>query len=410
MALPPPTYCPNPVLAYVWIRINGVDITIPTQGPRKLTGFSYSRIGDKGGNRATISFFDENWDEVENPIVSSSTFPEITFRYGYTDGLQSPDFTGLIYDYKPVFAIDGTKIVVEVISVGFQDGADRLKSRTWKGMDIHEIVAAIAREHSWNSEIDETRSILDNDGIESSLVEKKVFHQSNVRDLQFIITCLTPFAVRKTDKTADYKVWLDDRTNTLHFHPPRFEESEVATFVFMRDRMSEVISFSPDMRGQLNLRLGAGVAGTPYLDSQTGQYGTVVHTNATTPEKTLLGGPLTAAGKEIDEDFSVSDGRYVRDAFHADTASRDRFFDQFNSIFGATMVLQGNPTLLPHTVIRMIVIKRDGNLHYSSGLYKILDILDQIDPGNFTSTLNMIRNSYPAAGVGGDQGIGNING
>ena len=410
MALNPPTYSPVPFIGYAWVRIAGVDVTTDSEGrPRFLTGFQYRRVGDRGGNRTTISLFDHTWDFIES-LIASSDDQLIQFRYGYTTGKQSPTYTGYVINYKPNFGIDGAKLTVEAVSLGVIDDQDRVKSRVFKDKDIHEVVDQIAEEHGWGTDIDPTLSLYDNCDLEQSGLVKLHFYQNKMRDLQFIADILAPRAVRKSDKVADYKIFFDDESNIFHFHPPRFEKSPTRTFIFMRDKMSEVISFTPDMNGQLNLRLGAGVSGAPYIDTQTGEYNEVYHNNQTTPEKSLLGGVFTEEALLQDENYSVVENRPLRDGDQADIAARDRYFQMFNSVHGGELVILGDPDVKVHQIIRILVTKRNGAIHYSSGLYLVKEINDAIGGGDFASTLSLIRNAFPATGeVTGALGIGKVN-
>lgn len=417
MPLTPPTYTPNPYYAWVKASIDGAPLLDLNDRPHRQIGFSYVRnASNAGGNRLSLTVFDKDWDVVESMITKSSK-SELTFSYGYTNGIQSPTYKTVIIGYKPSFGIDGTKIVIDCVSQPFNDQEDMQRSRTFPGvtgrkeMEIHEIVQYIANERGWSVDFDETDTKLDNHHLEEAGLLKQHFAQNKMRDVQFIKEILAPRAMRKKDKSGDYRAFFEDTEQPkLHFHPPRNDQGPSGTYTFMRQKMSEVISFSPDINGEMKLKMGAGVSVCPYLDIQTGEYNYAKANNATTPEKQILGGELTVASDEDDEHASQSHSTPIRSHDHAEVACRDRYQKAFNSILGGELLIQGDPRLQLFKVIRVNVIKSDGGLHYSSGLYMISAIVDDISGGQFTSNMTLIRQGYTKAssGVSGDPSIGQV--
>lgn len=410
MALTPPSYGQPDHLAFAWVWINGVDVSLSSGRPNYLVELDYSRIADRGGNRLTVCFFDIDYDYIEG-LITKSPEHQIDFQYGYTEGLRSPKYCCKIINYKPIFTIDGVKIIIEALSHGYSINEDPTQTKDeWEGKRIDEIVNEICDKRGWDKDVDICKEILENDSLLSTELVQKRFKQGRMRDIQFILEVLAPHAVREEDKSGDYRVYFDDAELKLHFHPPRLEDPPVRTFIYMRDKMSEVISFSPDISGAVIMGAGGGTAGMSFIHRQDGAVEEVLHNNQTTPEKTVIGGSLTEEKIWENERYSATVIGNCRDKEQADILVRDRWFRMFNLGFGGELQIHGDPRLNPFDVIKVMVITRDGGIHYSSGLYQVINIQDNISGGTFTSNLKLIRNGYPATEAAtGDPAIGNIN-
>lgn len=408
MSLTPTVYTPNPFLPYCWIKIGGVEVTTKYGRPHSFMGMVYERQTANAMNSFTFTLFDPNWSETETLLIQQGE--EIQFQYGYTEGIKSPIFTGMVMEYTPVFTIDGVKLTISGISWIAKTDDSTVSRRDWGEKDIHEIVQTIADEHGWMADIDECLEILENDDLEVAQPVKAKWVQQRMTDMAFIAHILQPKAVRKKDKVANYKLAFDDAKRVLHFHPPRDDKGPRFVYKFMRDPMSEVISFAPQVDGKVMLRKGAGVSAQPFIDRQTGYYDKVVHNDASTGEKILLGGPYTYTATTDNEDYQVTEFRPVRDQQQADLAARDRFYIAANHIFQGVLVIMGDPRLAQFDIIRIIVLLPDGSLHYTTGLYRVDRIVDEIGEGQFTTTLEVSRNGMPGTkDVKMDKGTGTVN-
>lgn len=418
MPLQPPSYVPNPHLAYVWAQINGQDFINEGDKPQRLTGFTYIKRGADGGNYVQITVFDTEWTTVESILTASKKDTTLRFRYGYSRGIKSPTYEAIVTDYKPTFTIDGVQLTIEALSTGIVETKDFQKSRTFPltagklQMEIHEIVQYIAEERGWNLVFDETKTKKSNIFLESAAPGFEFFEQNKMRDFQFIKDVLAPRAVRKKDGMADYKVYFEDNPiPTLHFHPPRYDsEPVIRIFEYMRDKMSEVISFSPDMSPQALLKLGAGTAACPYIDIQTGEFKDIFVNNENTPEKTSLGGKLTQGVDQDVEDYSIVESRPIRDEEFALDAARSRYFRMYNALLRADMTIQGDPRMNPHKIIQVNVRMPNGKFHYSSGLWYVMNVTDTISGGQFHTQMELQRSAYKKTetGITGDTVVGKV--
>ncbi len=412
-----PERIPSANSPYVYAYIDGRPLIARGDRPQRLTGFNYIRNNDISGNWLILSVFDNEWPTVESMLVAT-TDKKLRFQYGYSNGVMSEEKEALINNYTKEFKTNGFEHQIEAVSMG-ASSEDREKSRVFPEcadkdyMDIHEIVKFIADENGWECDYDETAKVENNDDLEKTEIRTARWPQLKKRDMQFIVEDLLPKARRKSDGNSDYKFWFEDGIPPkIHFHPPRFEQKAKDTYTFMfGDKLSEVVSWRPELTGTVNLRLGAGVAGCPYIDYQTGEFNDVIIHNNNTQEKTVLGGPLTLGSKVLSEEwYNFSELKPVRDASQAELAARHRYFMMYNSIQKSTITVVGDPQIKTHVVIRVNVVLPDGKLDYSSGLWYVLNAIDEIHNGVYTTKMELIRNGLQnMIGATGQEARGTIN-
>lgn len=379
--------------------------------PKALRSFNYERVGTIGANTAKIILFDPEWDKIEG-LLQNGGWRNIELQYGYTTGLRSPKYKLVLMGYLPTFSVDGCTLDLTCISAGFHlsPKVPRLKSKTWGDKRISEIVEDICGENGWAAEVDRTQEVYDNHDLEESGLVRAHFTQNKLSDLQFIAEVLQPRAIREKDKAGDYRLFFDDATNKLHFHPPTYDKGPEKIYTYRMERTSEVISWQPRVDGFARILRGAGVSALPYVDTQTGDYGNSEFNDADTPEKTLLGGQFTITSQKEEEFYHAVEGRPVRDKDQADAIARSRYYTELNDVYGGVLEIVGDPSRLPGTNIKILVLKPNGALHYTTGLYHIMKITDSMSSGVFKSTLELQRNAFSAqSGVTGDPGTGKVN-
>jgi hypothetical protein len=376
----------------------------------------YHRIAETGGNRLSVTLYDETWKLIEGLIVTAQQ-NQIRWQYGYAEpgGILSPIYEGVIIDFQPTFRIDGIEIQIEAISQGMvqPDSGDLGTKAAYvdaKGnsLSISDIVVAIAKKNGWASPvIDSTAPYYGDSDTQGAMKVPHRFTQNGMKDIDFITNVLCPVAARAWDGVKNYQFFFEDKVNPdgsfspiPHFHPFHLDGKVTNIYTFMRDRQSEIISFTPKISGAAMLSLGAGSVTSFWIDRQTGLTGSVKVDNSNTPGKQLLGGKLTDA---VPHDATTENAnlhanfRPVRDADQARQDAENTFTRLYNSTLGADLVILGNATVQPDTVILINVILPNGSQHYAWGYYFIKGITDSISGGSFTSSMDLIRNSFPAS-------------
>lgn len=435
-----PTRYPNPYLAYAWVWIEDkssksgwTEITMEQGRPQRLLQFEYHRIADAGANQVVVSVYDETWITVQD-LIGTADQSRMRFRFGYTepgrsgrDPLVSPLYECSICDFTPTFRIDGVELKIEGITtaiVSEEGQKQKPVSATYKDandvpLDIHEIVKIVADRNGWDSIIERTEPVLTTGNeLEQARLGKKEFVQTNQSDMDFLMQ-LVPYAqttvVKKDgeDKVVPgegtFALYFDDivvgdggeTRPVLHFHPWKKKDAPVKSYVFMRNKMSEIRSFSPQLNGTLLLKLGGpGEVKASYVDHQTGQVGIVTIHNQTTPNKVLLGGEITEAPPQnvVGEVAHVmATNKPLANEAMAVLRANNHWEKTYNACQSATLVVQGDPEIKPQTTIQVEVVLPNGTRHMSSGRWLILNVTDQIAGGDYTTHLDLVRNSMKAS-------------
>lgn len=421
-------YVPQPFIAYVDFLVNGQNLTRMEGGqPTHLQRFSFRKKSKDSTSTFTIQLFDPEWINIEKVIIEGKD--NVQFKYYYIGpessgmGLTSPWYEAKILTYTPTFVIDGVELNIEGTSHVMSKGGDECKTRAFEKKLISEIVEEICEDNGWKTidadgspTIDKTQEVLDYDDLTSSDYVDRQFRQARVSDLQFIKYHLLPLSIRESDGVGGYKLFFDDVTGCLHFHPPRLEKPPIRSFYFMRgDPNSEVISFAPTIGDKQMISLGGGELAIPTFDSVTGQQQFIrINQNHYTEPNTGAAIPndkKTVQGRTTNEqDLSEKDEQSGR-VLQAHAPNSDQgvqrvkasWFKAFNAQYKAQIVTLGDPRLNVEQTIRMYVILPNGSTHYTSGHYMIETIEDAIEPGMFTSTIDCSKN---AGGMGDVEALG----
>src|ERR1035437_1436559 len=180
-------YAPNPHIAFVWLWINGKSITVDdmTGRPRHLESFRCDwGIGEIG--TFSFSLFDPDYDSIELALTQSGGVCQ--FQFGYTTGVKSILFDGLIQYYTPKFLYDGIRLnlIGQMTALVFNKN---IETRAWSGKKVSEIVAEIGAKNGWKVDIDETKPLENREDLEGTDLENVTIRQHS-SDFNFILSKL----------------------------------------------------------------------------------------------------------------------------------------------------------------------------------------------------------------------------
>ncbi len=391
--LSPSFYVRNPSIAFAWLWIGGTPITVDdlTGRPRHLEAFSCHFDLEELGN-FDFQLFDPDYDFIEEQVAKSKG--ECTFKFGYTHGNESPLYTGKILEYVPEFLYDGIRIhlrgTLEALTF-----AKAQKTRAWPDKKISDIVREIAADNGFKADVDDTKKVEFREELEETDLKNKKWNQHG-SDWQFLLTKLQKQAVREKDDAGGYVMYVDADTKTLHFHPPRYEKGPVRTFVW-RDKMTEVIRFSPSYQGNMLATLfTGGMTAMPSQDAENSE----TKPNPQSVDKGSGKGSSTDPARnmtrkpETQEEFAaqargISDWN---DKYMAQNAAKFWWYRAaWMAAFEGELEIVGDPSVKPWEKYEVQVHKKTGGLHWTSGLYWCHGIDHKIEGGTYTTTLGLWR-------------------
>lgn len=90
--------------------------------------------------------------------------------------------------------------------------------------------------------------------------------------------------------------------------------------------------------------------------------------------------------------YEDSPSRRIARSYHNSDPGKKLFDYYGNQLINASMSIPGDPELYPGDTIRIEIVKPDGDIHWLSGNYFIKRLTHSISPGNFTTSLELVRN------------------
>jgi hypothetical protein len=474
----PIEYSPNPYYAdvEVWVKTpsNEKIMLSMMKGeeprPQYVKEFSYSTFaGDDIANRATFTFIDEEWDYIEGLLAGhNNSGAYMYFNFGYTtpegSPLRSPTYQCKVKSLSTSFGIDHVELRVETFSCILQgEGGEKEVNMSWGpetvcdwpegrpnkegtivkgepipeggriypklGMTASQILQELAWKNSYWPDIEPTLEILVEDDLEGTEEVNKIFNQARQSDLNFIKNTLLPLCVSKTNKSG-YTIAFSDfaaPNQTSEMPSPKETEHVMSVrpiaigakakfeYVFMREKMSSVISFSAAVVSPLVIPLGAQEMAAASVNQVTDEKGASVQSDITTAEKEIMDRmTFLFDGSQNANVWTKSMIKPFYNAREAWAVSYQRFISMFNRQMTGVLVIVGHPPgkeresflegygPMAGDVIRVLNPKPNGMLHYSSGLYYIKEMTHTITSGSFTTTMQLWKNTIREPEFGGE--------
>ena len=196
-----------------------------------------------------------------------------------------------------------------------------------------------------------------------------------------------------------YRVYLDSSKDppVLHFHPDRGQNYPLhRDYVVQTDRMGTVLAFSPEIDGAALLSIGASQSALVYRDPNTRKLQETVATPSTATDGVALGTKTAVDG-------TIKVKQAIPPSSKAEAQSRlDSYYEKVSwSVSKATLEVVGDPFLEPGKLISVVVKTPNNEKYFVSGIYLIENVTHTINPGEFTSSLSLLKNAYDV----GDQGV-----
>lgn len=365
------------------ISINGVKI----DNKKHLLSFKYTNKSNRStnnkynfysGGELEINLLDSDGELEYNIITghSDKNYIPITIKFS-NNGSIDMMCSNITSTYGPLSTLTFVGMGLYIGDIEKQNEA-----KTFENMKISDIVKQIISEQpNWvEGEVAETLPIPEN-GLENKTFTKT----ADISYLDFI-NSLAPLAVSANGNIGNYQVEIFQNMQNkteVNFRPinPKEEVIRIIYFSF-RDvnnaKSAQVIEYSPEMK---NIVLGAFI---PTFD-ENGNIKTLPYTipdgakyeyNTPSSEEnnsfiSIKGDPETAYGQNKMSGLALA-----------------------NNLYGAT----ANITLWGYdTTIRVgsniLIMAQDGrgNIHYSSGYYKVKEYTVNFEGGKWTQELSLVR-------------------
>lgn len=385
----------NPSVPVLNVKCGDLDLSLKNspEMAKYLFGMSVVR-NTEGFNEATLKLFDETALVLEWALLQG--YKQVQFQYGMDISNLSQIFTGQINNYNLEFV--GNQVVLELSLIMGTNSSEESVSYDGTPSDIFK---QICKEEGWIvGKVVATKPV---DGV--------TFNRTGQTAVDFINQVLIPQSI-SNDGKSNYQFYTTSTDNgglVANFTP--VAEGDVSQYKVYEivygggnggsSKDAElVISFSPNYNGLYFNALEGNVSSTS-TDSDTSNSNDTV-TNA------IASGDVVSNDTKIEVPTLDSLTNVILDPYTDKGIVRRIGSSTFDSgemgriaeyiwqklqmaSNPAQLVLRGDASFSVMSYVALVVMTPDGFFHHSSGLYQVLEISDDIDMGEYTTTLNMIK-------------------
>lgn len=357
----------------------GTDIKVYRPVPESLVSLEQFYKADGQYGVTEITLFDPSSYIVETDIARANR--RIRFRFGWLDGRQSGFIDADILTVMATPMPTGSNVLMRVAS---KETAllMRVHNRAFTGR-VSEIVERICLEQKIAYDIEPTG---ENPG------DSGPYRQLWQSDFDFI-SMLATRAVSRSGETG-YRVAVHD--NRLVFSPGHPSSARVVRrYVYTRDANSEVIGFQPASRSTALFTLGGGDIEVHGVDPLKKKAVKVVYGPNDPPPGFRV--PQTAKSTLKPPDQSVGDtGRFYAVPFdrlpNIEYWAAARFTKARAVGFTAVLTIMGDPSLRPGDFVEVLFPLDNGQMHPSSGIYLVYEVVNRVTEQGFVTILTLYTN------------------
>lgn len=376
-------------MPWVILRVVGEETKELSIPPNFIKSITHTIASIGAGNRVTVNLFDPTWGILDlflnstRDIVSGRL--KIQYQYGWVSDKQE---LSELYE-SAVFRINPGNIQnlgVEVSLEAADEGV--VESLTKKGGDkgrvqlgrISEIVARIAKNRGWETDI-----------VETDVIDTKPLVKGMMDDLVFI-RYLSQYATSsKFPGTFEARLETSleggKRVSRLSFKPPQ-NAKLYRTYVVLHDKMGVVKSLEPQLSTLETASLGVSGLKGAGRDRETRKRVTFETSSTSHKNSVFLGKKVITPPGEIEnfllEATSKDQMKSLVEAYFSRLVSRVQM---------ATMRIVGDPWIRHNDLIGIIVQTPQGHRYYTSGTWRVKEVTNEVRAGDFTTTLQITRNA-----------------
>ena len=408
---------PNPNTPFFRVKVG--DVVLDPPKPKYLKSFSAS-IGGSTSFSVNLEMFDPEWKVLESLFAKNNL--RFSVQWGYWEGEISRWHHCVITNYVPNYNHYGVGISLSAHGYADIKMKDKIVSRSFpEGMRISDVVAEICRLNNWRiGRIEETVHIMDRSDHKTGQMVPKTWSFSQMSDLQFIRNTLCQYATSK-EGLSGYSFFLDEAEDppVAYFYPFAKDyrlQSEVV-YVYQRDRMGVVKSFSPNLEGPVLLAM-LGTSGSTYhsddpydrcsvrydvnyIDKTEQRSGPGNYEEHSQPHSNK---PVAERREEIQVAIPNEKGVFNNtNHLHSipDEAKNKALSHNHNALYktfyAAEMEILGDPRYdirMLGKPIHILMYYGDGEVYTFSGKYLINEISHEISGGSYTTRLTLNKIGY----------------
>lgn len=355
-----------------------------------------------GGWAGGLKFFDRLGGVLENLVISSGSKRELAFRFGWdnTGGIKNlPLFNSQIVKLTPTFTPEGVELDFQVVDLLTGGAVANKKVRQFpEGKTASAMFAELAKDRGWVTK-DEKGSTIE----ESTFKSTTPITSDDESDIRFIKYQLLPLATNADGKGFRFFFGAD---NTAHFHSLDFRlDSEGAAYqisaeyIFGRDSMGEVISFSPSDDIFTGILAGGGEATFLSIDSSKGTVTRIPAKHNEGPEGVNLTVKNDAAYTSPVPQPNANEPHAKVDVITRDVGELEVRANSIWSVlkqtsYTAELVVRGTHAIQFYDYINVRYIKSDGQDHYLSGIFLVVGAKHFFDNGGWKTTCKLVREGF----------------
>jgi len=487
------------MVPFVQLFIRNIDvINSPDGKPRTLVAFSFTEAAGSSVGKFSIELFDPEYVAIEELMLTTgvsgidvaegvynatnedssdqNAMIPIHLRFGYRSEnktVAKPEgstfFVGYVSAYTTQMVTNGVHLTIEGLSIGSAPNKHlkrRVLPKTYN-LSLHDTIQKVCDLMEWDlksinnrgSELPEDQKPEDlwgcAQGFETTEEQHKSFKMGdNETALQFIERIVNDarpndkkygpytFELVYTSTAKEGKV-----KGTLYYGPIDFDKYPVRRYVYMRDPMSDVISFTPTIIG-IPFAIAGGTGFVHKSDNlETGEVVTKVKNEpnrylSAYPRSRRLGGITTLTRAEVgalpegyiesnspeyteniegtntgantaaphkayhlDDEVTLEISNRETNKLAGDRQAMNYFLLTQMMANSATIEVFGDPSpdLAILNLVTVLILVPTGpserlEPHYLSNIYLITGIHHQISGGSYTTTLTLVRNGFADAG------------
>jgi len=373
-------------VVYLIIRnaVTGSRVRSFTVPPKHVKRMEHDIRSEGVANVGLIELFDENWGILDDllPLVYDRRGLNdniITFSYGWHDAL-SPERKLKIFSHKPGdVTILGVTTTLEFIDEGYLSLPSKslLPQQAYR-LPIVEIIKRVCQEQDpeWIPDVDPPKVEVEYEG-----GPIKEYQRDRRKPLEFF-KYLASVAVPASGQGI-YEAKLEGRT--LIFKPQARGDQLYKQYSFMYSTDSEVISFEPDTDSiEIGRMGGSGIrANVQKADSRV----TVeVQKDSSNVQNSFVNLPETDELDQVERiNLRSGDEVELTDAMDALYARIETFK------INASMQIWGDVDIRPTDYISIDVRTPKGDSFFTSGIYRVFNVKNTIEPGRFTTDLDLVK-------------------